>query len=181
MENTFARVLMCQDKKELKKLCKTLTVEISDFVDVIAGCKAGAFHLNHAMHFFDYVPEHLETRESDFEILDASLEVQASSDGQKAFRRLFKTHGQRQYRVAHMFFSREVQHPFSEWHMVFFEMDELSRRNNHWCGGSHIHITNYLWPNLYCQDLLEAFLSRKEFPSSKLHLAFNDQERRGYA
>jgi hypothetical protein len=112
MENTFARVLMCQDKKELKKLCKTLTVEISDFVNVIAGCKAGAFHLNHAMHFFDYVPEHLETRESDFEILDAtSREVQASSDGQKAFRRLFKTHGQRQYRVAHMFFSREAQYP----------------------------------------------------------------------
>jgi hypothetical protein len=181
MENTFAKVLMCQDKKELKQLCKSLTVESSDFVDVIIACKAGALHLNHTMSFFDYLPEHLETRESDFDILDASRQVQTSPEGQKAFRRLFKTHGERKYKVAHMFFSREIQHPLSEWHMVFFEMDELYDKGNHWCGGSHIHITNYLWPNLYCQDLWNAFVSKREFPASKLHLAFNDENRRGRA
>lgn len=181
MENSFLQVLMCQDKKELKQLCKTLTVEKSDFIDVIIACKAGSAHLNHIMHYFDYVPEHLETRESDFEILDASREIQTSPDGRKAFRRLFKTHGQRKYKVAHLFFSRETEHPLSEWHMVFFEMDELRDKNNHWCGGSHVHITNHLWPNLYCQDLWNDFLSTRAFPSTKLHLAFNDELRRSRA
>lgn len=181
MENTFARVLICQNKKELKKLCNTLTVESSDFVDVIAACKAGEFRLNHTMHFFDYVPEHLEACENDFKILNSSRKVLVSNDGQKAIRRLFKTHGQRKYRVAHLFFSREIQHPLDEWHMVFFEMDELSDRDNHWCGGPHVHITNYFWPNLYCQDLWDAFLTRKEFPSTKLHLAFNDELRNSRA
>lgn len=177
MDNSFLRVLMCRDKKELKKLCKTMTVEKCDFVDVVAACKTGLSHLNHTMYYFDYVPEYLETRESDFDILDASREVQASPDGKKAFRRLFKTHGQRKYKVAHMFFSREIQHPLSEWHMVFFELDELKEKDNHWCGGAHVHITNYLWPNLCCQDLWDDFLSKREFPSSKLHLAFNDEHR----
>ncbi len=137
MENSFLQVLMCQDKKELKQLCKALTVEKSDFIDVIIACKAGVAHLNHTMHYFDYVPEHLETR--------------------------------------------ETEHPLREWHMVFFEMNELRDKNNHWCGGSHVHITNHLWPKLYCQDLWNDFLSTRAFPSTKLHLAFNDELRRSRA
>lgn len=169
---------MCKEKKELKQLCKRLRIDGGDFSDFILACKAGVTHLNHTMHYFDCVPEHLATRESDFEILDASREVQDSPEGKKAFRRLFKMHGQRKYKVAHMFFSKEVKHPLSEWHMVFFEADELKEKDNHWCGGAHVHIVNYLWPNLYCQKLWEDFIAKKEFPSAKLHLSFNDEVRR---
>ncbi len=40
--------------------------------------------------------------------------------------------------------------------------------------GPHIHITNYLWPGLYCQQIWEDFIMRKTFPNSKLHLSFMD-------
>jgi hypothetical protein len=108
-----------------------------------------------------------------------TCETLTEATGQSAIRRLFKAHGKRQYRVGHMFFSREVAHPLSEWHFVFFETKELKADGNHWEGGAHVHITNYLWPNLYCQTLWEQFVLRREFPKTKLHLACidNTQER----
>lgn len=63
MENTFARVLPCQDKNELIKISKTLKIESRDFADLITVCKSGEFYLNQIMHFFDYEPEYLEGSE----------------------------------------------------------------------------------------------------------------------
>lgn len=174
--SNFAEVILCRDKKTLKKMCGALTVTKTDFVNFILLCKAGATHLNHTMHWFDYVPEHLMETEEDRAILSADRETQRSPKGQKSLRKLFKTHGERKYKVGHMFVSKELAHPISEWHFVFFEMQELESKENHWCGGSHVHITNYLWPNLYCQDIWGDFISKKEFPNSKIHLAFADDE-----
>ena len=173
----FIDILACQNKRSLKSTCKSTTVASRDFADFILACKAGITHLNHTMHWSDTVPEHLEERADDNEIFSAPREVQASKQGQAAFRRLFKAHGQRKYNIGHMFISKELQHPISEWHFVFWEAKELDERNNHWVGGSHVHITNYLWPNLYCQDIWEDFIHRNQFPSSKLHVSFEERRK----
>ena len=127
------------------------------------------------MKFFDFVPSHLETRESDFEILNSPKENQVTAEGKKALTRLFKSHGQRKYKVVHMFFSRETQHPLSEWHMIFFEMDELKEEGNHWRGGPHVHIVNYLSPEYYCQDLWNLFVLEKKTPTG-IHIAFKNKQ-----
>jgi hypothetical protein len=171
-------IFSCTSKADLEKLCKTRTVTMRELVDLIILCKAGLAPLNHTMHFFDFVPPELETKEEDWKVLRASKEVQASKDGQKAIRRLFKSHGKRQYRVGHMFFSREQSHPISIWHFLFFETNELRTKDNHWAMGPHVHITNHLWPNLYCQSIWDAFIQRKEFPQSKLHLSCIDENRK---
>ena len=150
-----------------------------EFVDFIILCKAGLTPLNHTMHFFDFVPDELKEREDDWKILGAGREAQASKEGQSALRRLFKSHGKRQYRVGHMFFSKEFAPPLKYWHFIFFETNELCANNNHWKMGPHVHITNHLWPNLYCQTIWDAFVLRKEFPSSKLHLSCIDESLRG--
>lgn len=174
MGNKFAEILACKAKASLKRLCKVTTVTQEDFVEFIIACKGGATHLNHVMHSVDYVPDFLAVREEDWNVLSAGSAATSSKDGQKALRRLFKSHGQRKFRVGHMFLSKELQHPIKEWHFVFFEIDELYRRNNHWQAGPHVHITNYLWPDLYCQQIWEDFVARRTFPDSKLHLSFMD-------
>jgi len=179
MTNTFAEVILCQDKKALTQLCKATTVTLADFVDFIVACKAGLTHLNHTMHFVDYVPDHLVETDKDLAVLDADRDFQQSKQGQASLRKLFKSHGERKYKVGHMFISKEKQHPVDEWHFVFFETRELTARDNHWQGGPHVHITNYLWPNLYCQPIWEDFVLRRNFPSAKLHLAFIDPNRAG--
>lgn len=179
MSNTFADVILCKDKQSLTKLCKSTSVAPSDFVNFVIACKAGLTHLNHTMRYLDYVPDHLVETDSDLAVLDASREFQQSKQGQASLTKLFKSHGQRKYKVGHMFISKEPQHPFSEWHFVFFETRELAAKDNHWVGGPHVHIANYLWPRLYCQPVWEDFILRRSFPRSNHHLSFVDPSRAG--
>ncbi|WP_222427629.1 hypothetical protein [Desulfobotulus alkaliphilus] len=118
------------------------------------------------------MPDHLETREDDWKILDGDEILRKSNEGKKAIRRLFKTHGERKYKVGHMFFSKERIHPLSEWHFVFFEINETDNRNNHWVLGAHVHIVNYLWPNLNCQEIWSDFVQGRVFPKIKLHVSY---------
>jgi hypothetical protein len=179
MGNSFVEIITCQDKISLKRLCRSTTVASEDFVNFIVACKAGATHLNHVMSWTDYVPDALAPREDDWHVLKSDSAIMNSQEGQKALRRLFKSHGQRKYKVGHMFISKELQHPIREWHFIFFEINELYSRNNHWVCGPHVHITNYLWPELYCQQVWEDFIVRKSFPRLKLHLSFIEPSRGG--
>jgi hypothetical protein len=174
MGNRFVEIISCWDKISLKRLCKTTTVAQEEFVNFILACEQGATHLNHVMWWIDYVPDALVGRDEDWDVLNGDASTIGSKEGQKALRRLFKSHGQRKYKVGHMFISKELQHPIKEWHFIFFEIEELYIRNNHWEAGPHVHITNHLWPGLYCQQVWEDFIVRRKFPSSKLHLAFSD-------
>jgi hypothetical protein len=148
---------------------------MDDFADFVLACKIGLTPLNHTMHYTDFVPPELEEKPEDWKILHSDPSVHASKEGQKALRRLFKSHGKRQLRIGHMFFSREITHPIREWHFIFWEVSELHVRDNHWEMGPHVHITNYLWPQLYCQTLWEQFIKHNEFPKSKLHLSCIDE------
>ena len=178
MNNKFAALINCKTKRELTTLCKNIEVNSQEFTEFIIGCKMGLTRLNHAMHYFDFVPEHLETRVDDWGILDADETTKKSSEGKKAIRRLFKSHGQRKYKVGHMFVSKELTHPLSEWHFVFFEINEINNHDNHWVLGAHFHIVNHHWPNLYCQEIWTDFVQNKVFPKTKLHVGYFDQSRR---
>jgi hypothetical protein len=112
MTTAFVGIIKCSVKSELEKLCKASTITMSEFVDFIVVCKAGLTPLNHTMHYVDFVPQEVEEKEDDWKILNADAAAQASKEGQKALRRLFKSHGKRQYRVGHMFFSKELSPQF---------------------------------------------------------------------
>ena len=171
---TFIEVLKCPSKKELAKLCKDHTILSGDFTDFIILCKSGICHLSHVMTFHDYVPEHLETTEEDFAILNAPKEVQQSPKGQSSFTRLFKAHSQRKYRVGHMFYEKSASDADAEWHFIFFELNELEHKNNHWVGGPHFHMVNYLWPNISPNDVWHNFAAKKEYPNTKLHIRYQE-------
>lgn len=177
MRSSFTDIIRCTDKNELKKRCKSARLTMSEFVGFIAACGMGITHLKHIMHCADSVPPELKETEDDWKVLRAGPEVHSSKEGQKAIQRLFKTHGKRKYQVGHMFLSKESSNPISEWHFIFYELKELHPRNSHWEAGSHIHLTNYLWPNLNCQDVWNQFVSANEFPKSKLHVSCLDENR----
>ena len=177
MGNRFGQILSCQDKRSLHRLCKTAAVTQEEFVSFIMACKQGTTRLNHVMRWIDYVPEALVARDEDWAVLNADPAIIGSKESQRALRRVFKAHGQRKYKVGHMFISKELPHPIKEWHFVFFEIEELYRRNNHRVAGPHVHITNHLWPELYCQQVWKDFVMRKAFPSAKLHPSFHDPVR----
>lgn len=167
-------IIMCDNKNALKKLCKNARIRRKDFVAFIMMCQGGYTHLNHTMHYFHEIPEQLQEKETDLAFLEASQEERRTPEGKKALNRLFDTHQQRKYKVAHMFFSREIRPPCKEWHMIFFEARERDDKGNHWCGGPHVHITNYLWTNLDAQTLWDNFHDKRGFPRSKLHVSFID-------
>ena len=175
MPSTFIEIICCSEKNQLEKLCRTSTIIMKEIVDFIVACKAGVTGLNHRMHYVDFVPDELKERENDWTILNGGRQEQASKSGQKALRRLFKSHGKRQYRVGHMFFASASSPPIREWHFVFFEVNELRTKHNHWEMGPHVHITNYLWPNLDCQSIWAEFVVKNAFPTTKLHLSCLDE------
>src|ERR1035437_7883724 len=108
MHMPISEILQCADKNQLKKLCKSATITMDDFANFILVCKAGFTHLNHTMHFTDFVPPELEEKPDDWKILKSGSAAHASKEGQKALCRLFKSHGKRQVRIGHMFFSKEM-------------------------------------------------------------------------
>ena len=173
MSNKFIDLISCENKQKLATLCKSIQISSEDFTNYIIACKSGHTHLNHMMHYFDYVPPHLETRKEDWNITQADEATRNSKEGKKHLRRLFKSHGQRKYKVGHMFMSKEHSHPISQWHFIFFEINELNKTENHWILGSHIHMVNYHWPNIYCQEVWNDFINNKKFPSAKLHIQYS--------
>lgn len=172
MLETFIELLKCSSKNDLQKTCKSIEVASSDFVDFIMLCKSGHGPFEHAMHYHDFVPDHLETTEEDFDILNQSREIQQSKKGKKSFTRLFKTHGQRKYKIGHLFYEKNNGQEGKVWHFIFYEMSELKEINNHWVGGSHFHIVNYLWPNINIHKVWHDFIHNKEYPSTKLHVKY---------
>jgi hypothetical protein len=177
MVNTIVEILCSADKKELTAKCKRIEIQKTDFTDFILLCKSGLCHLEHRMEFFDFVPEDVQTREEDWDVLNAPPSELNLMESKKSLRRLFKMHGMRKYIVGHLFIESDKTHN-PEWHFIFFEINELKDRNNHWSEGAHVHLVNHLFPSINVQDVWSDFIKNKKTPSSKLHIRFNDPLRK---
>jgi hypothetical protein len=73
--------------------------------------------------------------------------------------------------VGHMFVEKESR----KWHFFYFDQRDTSEQANHWVGGSHIHLTNYLWPNADPVTLLERFTKGNPLLRSALHIRFDQK------
>ena len=171
--DSFIEILKCNTKQKLAKACKNTEVLSSDFAAFILMCNSGDYHLEHTIRYHDFVPEHLETTDEDFNITLQSKEIISSPKGQKSLNRLFKSHGERKIRIGHLFYERPSNKRAVEWHFIFFDMDELKENDNHWVGGSHIHISNYLWPELNIEKTWREFTKDRKFPNAKMHIKYN--------
>ncbi|HGU0846748.1 TPA: hypothetical protein ACM6YQ_000780, partial [Escherichia coli] len=65
-----------------------------------------------------------------------------------------------------------------EWHFIFFNINELKDKNNHWSQGAHIHLVNYLFTGVSVQGVWDDFIKYNTTPSAKLHIKYNDPSRK---
>ena len=67
-----------------------------------------------------------------------------------------------------------------EWHFFYFDQRDLAENDNHWQeGGPHIHLVNWLWPNLDGDLVWSDFVRNKEVPRQALHLRYVSDDRTG--
>lgn len=177
MTNTIVEILSSKNKKELTLKCKRIEVKKEDFTDFIALCNSGCCHLEHRMQSFDLLPDDVKIREEDWDILNSTQVEINSIQGEKAIRRLFKMHDLRKYIVGHLFLEKNaIESP--EWHFIFFNINELKDKNNHWSQGAHIHLVNYLFTGVSVQGVWDDFINYNTTPSAKLHIKYNDPSRK---
>jgi hypothetical protein len=87
----------------------------------------------------------------------------------KHLRRLEQLFAQHRQLVGHLFYTPEL----SNWHLIYFDQRDINRRQNHWIGGSHMHIINWLWPERDCQTEWDRFRSGNVQMKGALHVKFD--------
>src|SRR5262249_14535351 len=68
----------------------------------------------------------------------------------------------------HIFFTPDK----SEWHFFYFDQRDFAERGNHWQGGSHIHLINYLWPDRTADATWKEFCIGNPQMRGALHVRF---------
>jgi hypothetical protein len=78
---------------------------------------------------------------------------------------------QRRWLVGHMFYTASLY----EWHFIYFDQrDTEARRPNHWKRGAHIHLVNWMWPNLDPKTVWKEFVENRKPPGGALHIRYDD-------
>jgi len=160
-------------KADLERYCRDLVVYQSDFVAFVLACDAGRLPLRHKIHFRDYVPEHLEPSESQREALAANGVGPLKGEALKMVRKMFQLFEERRHLVGHMFFTPDL----SEWHFLYFDQRDVTEGGpNHWKGGSHVHLLNWLWPEYSAESLWNTFTSGRAKPGGSFHIRYSSRD-----
>ena len=171
LSNSVLRIFNFTKKRDLEKYCKNETISSDDLFNVIMACDGGKFPWRRKTRYRDFVPEHLVPRKEDRERMTEE-DLNVSSPVPKYLRKIMSIFDERRYLVGHLFYTPDQ----GNWHMLYFDQRDTSPRRNHWGGGSHIHVFNYLCT----QDGLEKVW--RDFndgnPTTKgLHIRWADRER----
>ena len=149
---------------------------MSDFATVVLTCKVGALPFHHKIHYTDTIPDHLVPDETWGAALGDSGVGPLKSPAQKVVNKIGSLFEQRRYLVGHVFFTPGLD----QWHFIYFDQrDTESQRQNHWKGGAHIHLVNWLWPNIDPRTVWTEFVEHRKVPGGALHIRFDDVSQPG--
>lgn len=160
-------------KKELKAYCGDLEIHASDFADLILAADMGAMDpYRHARFNRHLSPEHLEPTESDFEALSEATPGEPSRSVGKFATKIKQLFQDRRFLVGHLFCTSDERF----WQFFYFDQRDMAEFDNHWAGGSHIHLVNDLWPNLTPRAVVEGFMADKPRMPASLHIRYNNSD-----
>jgi hypothetical protein len=163
------QIFTVEKKKELKKHCRDVVVYLSDFSQLALACETGFMPLGHKIHYRDYLPAHLNPSTSELQSLHENGVGPLKDEAHKTVRKIAQLFRERRYLVGHIFY----QPDFTKWHFFYFDQrDIVEDESNHWDGGSHIHLINWLWPEYSAESLWTRFTSENAPPSSSFHIRF---------
>jgi hypothetical protein len=153
-------------KQELKRHCRTAIITQTDFANLIMTCMIGGAPLAHQRHHREYIPNHLQLSENDLGTLTATGQFKARA--QKTMRKVSAIFDERRLLTGHIFLSPDQ----SRWHLFYFDQRDFSERNNHWDGGAHIHLINWLWSGRTAQSTWKEFCDGNPKMKGALHIRF---------
>jgi hypothetical protein len=172
----FIKIFTFDKKRDLEKYCREVVVYRRDFVAFILACDAGRMPFGHRIHYCDNIPEHLLPSKSEHKALSENGVGPLKGDALKMVRKIFQLYEERRYIVGHMFYTPSLW----EWHFFYFNQREVDEeRPNHWKGGSHIHLINWLWPKHDAQSIWSTLTSgNAKFPNS-FHIRYVSEPGKG--
>ena len=161
-------IFTIKKKSKLKQHCRSITILQNEFANFILACMAGKIPWLHRRHHRDFVPEHLNLTDDDLGALAASAVGVMKPRAQKTANKISALFEERRLLSGHIFFTPDQ----TKWHLFYFDQRDFAERDNHWEGGSHIHLINYLWPNLTASKVWNQFCEGNPQIRGALHIKF---------
>lgn len=163
------KIFSFENKKDLERYCRDLTISSNDFVDLVLACETSGKPFLHEISYRDIVPPQLVPKDSEIEALkNTPAGTVLTGDAAKAATKMSQSFLDRRYLVGHMFFTPDR----SKWHLFCFDQRDLQMTGNHWGKGSHVHFVNWLWPNLKADSVWSDFVKGDHHPGADIHLRF---------
>lgn len=169
------KVFTFSKKSDLKRYSRKARIYASDFTTFIIMCRKGFLPFLYRCQFSERRPNHLAPTKANHDALVRSFNKGVGpldGEGQKALRKVFALLDERRCLAGHMFFTPG----FHEWHFFYFDQRDMAGNGNHWQGGAHIHLVNWLWPNLDPRMVLHNFEVNNKPPSGALHLRYDSTD-----
>lgn len=104
-----------------------------------------------------------------------SGELRIGSPIPKYLHKLFSVFEQRRYLVGHIFYSANR----SNWHLLYFDQRDISRRKNHWEAGSHIHVVNWLCVRSSAEEVWTEFNNGNPSLKGGFHIRWQGRRSEG--
>jgi len=163
-------------KSQLKQHCRSITILQEDLANLIFACMGQGMPWSHRAHHRHFQPEHLHPTSDDLAALSASGLGKMNARAQKTMNKVTALFEERRLLSGHIFFNADL----SEWHLFYFDQRDFADRNNHWQGGSHIHLINHLWPGRTAQDVWNEFCTGNPQIRGALHVRFQRRPHSNY-
>lgn len=160
------------EKSKLVEHARAATIRSGEFASLILACKVQAIPFGHIPIFKHHHPEHLELSDNDLKALSENGVGPFNPSAQKSANKVFAMFRERRLFNGHMIWP--MTHP-GEWHLFYFDQRDIEQHRNHWRGGSHLHLLNWVThprtdPNSLLQQLRG---SQRPKLTGSLHISYD--------
>ncbi len=152
--------------RELKKHCASASLTRSDLANYILWCKTPRSPFLHFPCHRSFTPGHLHLSDTDLAALASNGVGKMKPSAQKAANKIYATFEERRMLSGHLF------QGVWQWHFIYFDNRDTDRHKNHWKGGPHLHLINWLMPNRTPEDVWKQFRTGTPNMKGALHLRF---------
>ena len=167
----FLELLRKKKLREVKKYSKDMVIWQKEFAAMIYLCQSGQFSHKHEIHYWEHQPEHLQLNEEEEDAFRNNGLGPLEGKAQNAVRKISQMFVERKWVVGHLFYTPDL----NDWHMFYFDLNDLAEMNNHWTGGKHAHYISHLWPQYKLPDSWEKFCSNSKDFGGSVHIKFKSK------
>ena len=127
-------------KSQLEKYCDTAIATSDDLAELILAARAGLLEpFLHVDHHIETVPGHLFTTEEEAKSVVQNGVGPVHGKAKRFFAKVFQAFEERRLFSAHLFYTR----CHSAWYLLYFDQRDISREQQHWKHGPHMHLLSH--------------------------------------